>query len=68
MGWHIVESGCLAHALIGITAKYYAPHSELRQITGVGPAGIAESPDDDGESGDDDRRQRWWFHAYLLLL
>ena len=25
-----VESGYLAHALIGITAKLYAPHSEVR--------------------------------------
>ena len=27
---HTVESGYLAHALIGITAKLYAPHSEVR--------------------------------------
>ena len=38
-----VKSGCLAHVLIEITAKYYAPHSELRQITRVGPAGIANN-------------------------
>ena len=27
---YTVESGYLAHALIGITAKLYAPHSEVR--------------------------------------
>ena len=35
-----VESGCLVHVLIRITAKEYAPDSELCQITGVEPAGL----------------------------
>ena len=30
-----VESGHLAHALIGITAKFYTPHSQVQQIAGV---------------------------------
>ena len=36
----IVESGYYAHALTRITAKVHTPHSELCQITGVGPARI----------------------------